>query len=267
MPAARAALWQRRAHLALRPAPQRLPLNKQGSNAANLQRIASAEGGNSSDPLQPEPPRVAAARATNKDGAGVRGNRHSISPAAFRRFRRAKAASQAAGRTSGKRCEHLGRCGEEQLPRSPSVIGLRPLTAPSRREPRLGLRRHLPPVPAPWQKCAQLPRQQAPERLPLNKQGSNAANLQRVASASAEIQATHCNPSRPWSQPRAQQTRTARGSGGFDGRIHRRLSADFAGRKRPPSSGQDQSARGAPTSAAATKTISRDLPQSSDCVR
>ena len=135
IPAARAALWQRRAHLALRPAPQRLPLNKQGSNAANLQRIASAEGGNSSDPLQPEPPLVAAARATNKDGAGVRGNRYSIPPAAFRRFRRAKAASQAAGKTSGKRYEHLCRCGEEQLPRSPSVIGLRPLTAPSRREP------------------------------------------------------------------------------------------------------------------------------------
>ena len=135
IPAARAALWQRRAHLALRPAPQRLPLNKQGSNAANLQRIASAEGGNSGDPLQPEPPRVAAARATNKDGAGVRGNRHSIPPAAFRRFRRAKAASQAAGKTSDKRCEYLCSCAFVWHARAPSVIGLRPLTAPSRREP------------------------------------------------------------------------------------------------------------------------------------
>ena len=85
---------------------------------------------------------------------------------------------------------------------------------------------------------------QAPQRLPLNPQEDDAANLQRIASASAEIQAILCNLSRPWSQPRDQQTRTARGSGGIalcDS--PRRLSADFAGRKRPPSSGQDQSAR------------------------
>ena len=51
--------------------------------------------GNSSNPLQPEPPRVAAARPTNKDGAGVRGETLFVSaPAAFRRFRRAKAASK-----------------------------------------------------------------------------------------------------------------------------------------------------------------------------
>ena len=56
-------------------APERLPLNSQGSNAANLQRVASAASGNSSAPLHPEPPLVAAARTTNKDGAGVRGNR------------------------------------------------------------------------------------------------------------------------------------------------------------------------------------------------
>ena len=31
----------------------------------------------------------------------------------------------------------------------------------------------------------------------------------------AEVQATLCNPSRPWSQPRDQLTRTARGSGGI----------------------------------------------------
>ena len=56
-------------------APERLPLNSQGSNAANLQRVASAASGNSGDPLQPEPPLVAAARPTHKDGAGGRGNR------------------------------------------------------------------------------------------------------------------------------------------------------------------------------------------------
>ena len=93
---------------------------------------------------------------------GVRGNRLlRFAPAAFRRFRRAKAASQVAGgtsrkrkhipgpmplrrakaasqtagRASGKRCAYLCSCEEEQLTRSPSVIGLRPLTAPSRREP------------------------------------------------------------------------------------------------------------------------------------
>ena len=59
-------------------------------------------------------------------------------PAAFRRFRRAKAASLLREKASGKRCAHLCSRGAEQLPRSPSVIGLRPLTAPSRREPRLG---------------------------------------------------------------------------------------------------------------------------------
>ncbi len=48
-------------------APQRLPLNPQEDDAANLQRIASAEGGNSSNPLQPEPPRVAAARPSPKE--------------------------------------------------------------------------------------------------------------------------------------------------------------------------------------------------------
>ena len=74
-------------------------------------------------------------RATSKDGAGVRGNRYSIPPAAFRRFRRAKAASQAAGRTSGKRREYLCSCAFVWHARAPSVIGLCPLTAPSRREP------------------------------------------------------------------------------------------------------------------------------------
>ena len=119
-----------------------------GAAAAQLARKQCGEfaegrfrfSGNSSDPLQPEPPRVAAARATNKDGAGVRGNRPlRFAPAAFRRFRRAKAASQQRARPISKRCAHLSSCNEDYLPRSPSVIGLRPPTAPSRREPWLGL--------------------------------------------------------------------------------------------------------------------------------
>ena len=44
-------------------------------------------------------------------------------------------------------------------------------------------------------------------RLPLSPQGTNAAILQRIASASAEIQAILCNQSRPGSQPRDQVTR------------------------------------------------------------
>ena len=46
--------------------------------------------GNSGNPPQPEPPRVAAARPTYKEAGGVWGNRFSIPPAAFRRFRRRK---------------------------------------------------------------------------------------------------------------------------------------------------------------------------------
>ena len=53
----------------------------------------------------------------------------------------------------------------------------------------------------------------SPMRLPLNPQGTNAAILQRIASASAEIQAILCNQSRPGSQPRDQVTRTPGGWG------------------------------------------------------
>jgi len=50
-------------------------------------------------------------------------------------------------------------------------------------------------------------------RLPLNEQGSNAATLQRIPSASAEIQGIRRNPSRPGSQPRDLLTRKQRGLG------------------------------------------------------
>ena len=74
--------------------PVRLPLNPQRNDAATLQRIASAISGNSGNPLQPEPPRIAAAHATPRRQVGVRGKRlFAFPPAAFRRFRRAKAAS------------------------------------------------------------------------------------------------------------------------------------------------------------------------------
>jgi hypothetical protein len=55
-------------------------------------------------------------------------------------------------------------------------------------------------------------------RLPLNKQGSDAANLRWIPSALAEIQGIRRNPSRPGSQPRDQQTRKQRvlGESPFD---------------------------------------------------
>jgi hypothetical protein len=50
-------------------------------------------------------------------------------------------------------------------------------------------------------------------RLPLNKQGSDAANLRWIPSALAEIQGIRRNPSRPGSQPHDQHTRKQRGLG------------------------------------------------------
>ena len=50
-------------------------------------------------------------------------------------------------------------------------------------------------------------------RLPLNKQGSDAANLRWIPSALAEIQGIRRNPSRPGSQPRDLHTRKQRGLG------------------------------------------------------
>ena len=100
---------------------------------------------------------------------------------------------------------------------------------------------------------------QASQRLPLNPQEDDAANLQRIASASAEIQAILCNPSRPWSQPRDQQTRTARGSGGKRFSFPpRRLSAAFDGRKRPPSHNKDKKHK-EPNSHAPAKKVKKPL--------
>ena len=50
-------------------------------------------------------------------------------------------------------------------------------------------------------------------RLPLNKQGSDAANLRWIPSASEEIQGLRRNPSRPGSQPRDLPARKQRGLG------------------------------------------------------
>ena len=57
------------------------------------------------------------------------------------------------------------------------------------------------------------------------------------------------------------------GSGGIAIRFPRRLSADFAGRKRPPKLREGQVARGVNTFAAVLLCGMRGLPQSSDCVR
>jgi len=73
----------------------RLPLNPQKRRAATLRRIASAESGNAGNPSQPEPPWAAAANGTRMVQARSGGKRQlRFPPAAFRRFRRAKAASQ-----------------------------------------------------------------------------------------------------------------------------------------------------------------------------
>ena len=64
--------------------PVRLPLNPQRNDAATLQRIASAISGNSGNPLQPEPPRIAAAHATPRRQEGVRGETpFCVSPGGF----------------------------------------------------------------------------------------------------------------------------------------------------------------------------------------
>ena len=93
----------------------------------------------------------------------------------------------------------------------------------------------------PWQNPAH-PR---PNKPLSGCRSTNKDAMRRICRGSlplqAEIQATLCNPSRPWSQPRDQLTRTARGSGGIafcDS--PRRLSADFAGRKRPPCCNKDK---------------------------
>jgi len=52
----------------------RLPRKTQGSNAATLQGIPSALAEIQGNPLQPEPPRMAAARTTRNGAAGVRGD-------------------------------------------------------------------------------------------------------------------------------------------------------------------------------------------------
>jgi len=53
--------------------PGRLPHNPQRRRAATLRRIASAVSGNAGNPLQPEPPWVAAANGARMGQAGVRG--------------------------------------------------------------------------------------------------------------------------------------------------------------------------------------------------
>ncbi|MBP3410810.1 MAG: hypothetical protein J6M10_07420, partial [Clostridia bacterium] len=72
----------------------RLLLNLQRNDAAILQRIASTRRGDSSNPLQTEPPRMQP-RYVNlqvKRGSGGKRRYFRFPPAALRRFRRAKAA-------------------------------------------------------------------------------------------------------------------------------------------------------------------------------
>ena len=78
---------------------------RKGAMRRLLQRIASAESRNSGNPLQPEPPRFAAARPTHKRTEGVRGgSTFCFPPAALRRFRRAKAALCCKSILHGRRC-------------------------------------------------------------------------------------------------------------------------------------------------------------------
>ena len=81
-----AALLERRTLL-------RLQYSQQISRSGDFARIASAVSGNSSNPLQPEPPCICS-RYSNRTGVrgGPGGSAFCVPPAALRRFRRAKAA-------------------------------------------------------------------------------------------------------------------------------------------------------------------------------
>ena len=83
--------------LLLRPnfLSRRLQDNSQRSSCGDFAADSFRASGNSGNPLQPEPPRIAAATTTSQGQEGVRGEaRFRFPPASLRRFRRAKAASK-----------------------------------------------------------------------------------------------------------------------------------------------------------------------------